>query len=115
MPTVNLIILLTSIFSIHTMTAIKHLLHINAPREKVYKAITTIDGLSNWWTKETTGESKVGGVLEFRFANLGFNKMKVKELNENDSVVWECVDGPPEWIGNTISFKLDDNVTKTRV
>jgi hypothetical protein len=33
----------------------------------VYKALTTREGLSAWWTTDTQGESKVGGVLQFRF------------------------------------------------
>ena len=49
------------------MAAIKHLLHINASREKVYEALTTIAGLSKWWTKQTTGDTKIGGVIQFRF------------------------------------------------
>ena len=48
------------------MSSIKHLFHINTPRNKVYKAITTVDGLSNWWTNQTSGESKLSGLLEFR-------------------------------------------------
>src|SRR4051812_11666987 len=97
------------------MAAIKHLFHINAPRQNVYSALTQIEGLSNWWTTETSGESKAGGVVEFRFSTFGVNKMLVKELKENETVAWQCVDGPPEWIGNRISFKLDDNAGKTRV
>ena len=97
------------------MAAIKHLFHINAPREKVYKALTTIDGLSGWWTEGTSGESKLGGVIDFRFGAHGVNKMKVIELKENESVVWECIDSHPEWIGTVLSFKLDENDGKTRV
>jgi uncharacterized protein YndB with AHSA1/START domain len=97
------------------MAAIKHLFHISAPREKVYKALSTIDGLSNWWTKETTGESTLGETIAFQFGSYGVNKMKVKELKENDSVVWECVESAPEWIGTVLSFKLDDNDGKTRI
>ena len=32
-----------------------------------YKALATIEGLSAWWTDDTQGESKVGGVIKFRF------------------------------------------------
>ena len=46
----------------------------------VYKALTTIDGLSAWWTTDTQGESEVGGVLQFRFGTGGFD-MKVLELH----------------------------------
>jgi hypothetical protein len=41
-----------------------------------YKALTTLDGLSGWWTNNTQGEDKVGGVLQFRFGAGGID-MKV--------------------------------------
>jgi uncharacterized protein YndB with AHSA1/START domain len=96
------------------MISIKNLFHINAPKEKVYKAISTIDGLSNWWTTETTGESNVDGTIQFRFGRQGPD-MKVTELIPNESVTWEGVGGPEEWLGNTFTFKLDENEGKTRV
>jgi uncharacterized protein YndB with AHSA1/START domain len=72
----------------------------------VYKALTAIEGLSEWWTTTTEGQSKIGGVLQFRFGNGGFD-MKVLELDPAGRVVWQVVDGPEEWIGTTVSFDLD--------
>ena len=72
----------------------------------VYKALTTIEGLSAWWTTTTEGESTVGGVIRFRFGNGGFD-MKVLELDPARRVVWRVVEGPEEWIDTTISFDLD--------
>ncbi len=42
------------------MASIKHLFHINGPKEEVYNALTSIDGLSNWWTVHTSGEATPG-------------------------------------------------------
>jgi uncharacterized protein YndB with AHSA1/START domain len=97
------------------MSSIKHLFHINAPKQKVYEAISTINGLSNWWTVQTSGESKPGSVIQFRFADMGGPDMKVKEMNADKSVTWECVASPHGWVGNTFTFTLDDNDGKTRV
>ncbi|MEO8151261.1 MAG: SRPBCC domain-containing protein [Bacteroidia bacterium] len=96
------------------MAAIKHLFHINAPKDKVYEALTTITGLSNWWTKQTTGNTDTGGVIHFRFGEFG-NDMKVTAMKPNESVSWECVDGSPDWVGTKINFLLDTNDGKTRV
>jgi uncharacterized protein YndB with AHSA1/START domain len=71
----------------------------------VYKALTAIDGLSGWWTTTTEGESKIGGLLRFRFGNGGFD-MKVLELDPARRVAWRVVDGPEEWLGTTVSFDL---------
>lgn len=53
----------------------------------VYQALTTLDGLSAWWTDDTGGDSKVGGVLQFRFGAGGFD-MKVLELEPARKVLW---------------------------
>lgn len=49
------------------MYCIKHLFHINASKEEVYKALTTIEGLSQWWTNQTSGNPALDGIIEFRF------------------------------------------------
>jgi uncharacterized protein YndB with AHSA1/START domain len=77
--------------------------------DDVYQALTTIEGLSGWWTSDTKGDSsKVGGVIQFRFGNGGFD-MKVLELEPAKRVLWQVVDGPEEWLGTTISFDLKQN------
>ncbi len=74
----------------------------------VYNALATIEGLSSWWTSDTRGESNVGGELQFRFGDGGFD-MKVLELEPGKRVLWQVIDGPDEWIGTKISFDLNQN------
>jgi uncharacterized protein YndB with AHSA1/START domain len=74
--------------------------------DKVYRALTTREGLAGWWTTDTHGESnKVGGVIEFRFRGGGFD-MKVLELQPAKRVLWEVIAGPDEWIGTKVSFDI---------
>jgi uncharacterized protein YndB with AHSA1/START domain len=73
--------------------------------DDVYQAVTTRDGLSAWWTSDTQGEGKVGGVLKFRFGGGGFD-MKVLELQPAERVRWQVVEGPEEWIGTKINWDL---------
>jgi uncharacterized protein YndB with AHSA1/START domain len=77
----------------------------SSSQNDVYKALTTVEGLSAWWTNDTRGESNVGGVLLFRFGGGGFD-MKVLELQPAKRVLWQVVDGPEEWIGTKISWDL---------
>src|SRR5271156_3855118 len=72
----------------------------------VFKALTTVEGLSAWWTTTTEGESNVGGVLRFRFGAGGFD-MRVLELDPARRVLWQVVDGPEEWLGTKIGFDLE--------
>ena len=74
----------------------------------VYNALATVEGLSSWWTSDTRGESNVGGELQFRFGDGGFD-MRVLELEPGKRVLWQVVDGPEEWLGTKISFDLNQN------
>jgi uncharacterized protein YndB with AHSA1/START domain len=71
-----------------------------------YKVLTTCEGLSAWWTDNTKGENKVGGVLKFRFGERGGFDMQVLELKPSQRVLWQVIDGPEEWIGTKVSFDL---------
>lgn len=95
--------------------SIKHLFHIDASPEKVYEAITTINGLQNWWTVETDGDPSLGGLICFRFGEHGGPDMKVTKMKTNSVVKWECVKSDHGWAGHTFRFELDENEGKTRV
>jgi len=76
--------------------------------DDAYKALATVEGLSRWWTSDTRGQCKVGGVLQFRFGAGGFD-MKVLELQPAKHVLWQVIDGPEEWLGTTVMFDLKKN------
>ncbi len=44
--------------------------------DTAYKALTTLEGLSGWWTTNTQGETKVGGVILFRFGAGGIERIR---------------------------------------
>ena len=87
------------------MPDILHRVGIKSSLDDTYKALTTVKGLSGWWTKNTQGDGKVGGVLQFRFGAGGFD-MKVLELDPGRRVLWQVVEGPEEWIGTKVSWDL---------
>jgi len=93
------------------MTDIVHRIGIKAPAAEVYAALSTIPGLAAWWTEETTGDPRVGGVISFVFhletgELLGGFDMEVIELSPSDKVRWRVKNGPPEWIDTHIEFSL---------
>ena len=92
------------------MVDILHRVGIKSSLDEVYKALTPREGLAGWWTNNTQGESRVGGVLQFRFsaggAEIGGMEMKVLELDPARRVLWQVVGGPEEWIGTKISWDL---------
>ena len=93
------------------MVDILHRVGIRASLDEVYRALATREGAAGWWTTNTQGESKVGGVLQFRFSadgkQIGGFDMSVLELKPGERVLWQVVDGPAEWIGTKISFDLE--------
>ncbi len=84
------------------MVDILHRVGIKSSPSEVYTALTTVEGLAGWWTTDTQGEDDI---LRFRFAAGGFD-MKVLELDPGTRVLWEVVDGPPEWIGTHVAWDL---------
>lgn len=88
------------------MVDILHRIGVLASPEDVFAALTTVDGLAGWWTQETDGDGGVGGKLRFRFGDVGGFDMAVVEADPGEQVVWEVVDGPEEWIGTAIRFRL---------
>jgi len=100
------------------MVDITHRIGIRSSADQVYKALSTIQGLANWWTEEVEGEEKIGGRIKFTFRSeagdvKGQMVMEVLELTQQQAVRWQCVDGPAEWIGTSITFDLsqqDDQI-----
>jgi hypothetical protein len=87
------------------MNDILHRVGIIASQNDVHAALTTIDGLSGWWTEDTTGDPD--GVIAFRFASAGGDGFDMKVLETAPGLIrWEVVGGPDEWIGTEISFTL---------
>lgn len=97
------------------MKTIHHLVDIAAPREDVYAALTTRDGLASWWSTAVETDGEVGGIVDFTFED-GFNPdMRITELTAPETVRWECVGGHEPWADNRFDFELESTATGTRV
>ena len=92
------------------MFDILHRVGIKASPQTVYQALATPEGVAGWWTAETQGDRKQGGLIRFRFTEqgreIGAFEMKLAELRPDARVVWEVIKGPAEWIGTQIRFEL---------
>jgi uncharacterized protein YndB with AHSA1/START domain len=100
------------------MPDIIHRIGIKSSPPKVYKALSTLDGLAHWWTEEVEGDEQVGGRIEFTFRSetgdiKGKMVMEVQELSPQKNVRWRCVDGPDEWIGTDITFEWSEQADQT--
>lgn len=93
------------------MPNIIHKVGIKSTTKNVYNALSSIDGLSQWWTNDVQGTSHENGEITFTFKTpsnevIGQMVMKVKTIAPGEKVEWTCLKGPADWIGTTITFDL---------
>ena len=95
------------------MATLYHEVWINASTAKVYRAISTADGVSGWWDKQTAVQTDQGIVLEHNPGpEHGVVKMKVLDLTQDKRVEWECISTHPHsspasaWTGTHVIFDI---------
>lgn len=92
------------------MNDIMHWISIDAPPERVFEAVTTAEGLSEWWTADVEATPHEGSVSVFGFNNRAVVfRMRVDELASPRRVRWTCVGDFLEWEGTRIEFHVREN------
>lgn len=95
------------------MKTILHSVHIHAPPGKVYRALTTREGLSGWWTRGVAVDEREEGIIDFTFHGDFHPNMRQTTLSANRLVEWKCISGHDNWLENTFSFELSDRDGET--
>ena len=90
-------------------------MHINSPKEKVFKSLTNSNELSKWYTTVVKGEFKLNEIITFEFVNFAEFKFKVIALTQNESVHLKVVESKFDNLGHIMKYDLDENNGKTRV
>ena len=93
------------------MADIIHGVGVKAAVSSVYAALSTVEGVARWWTKETSGSSAIGRTIGVRFLaadgkEIGSMAMEVVALDFNRKVQWHVTAGPEEWVGTDVTFIL---------
>ncbi|MFT5049641.1 MAG: hypothetical protein ACI8QZ_001034 [Chlamydiales bacterium] len=88
------------------MQQITHFVTIGASPERVFWALTTLEGLSGWWTERASIDGPFDGVLKFQFLPDFNPSMEVIEAEENLRVKWKCVSGHTAWRDSEFRFDL---------
>lgn len=81
----------------------------HAPRERVFEAIATLDGLRGWWTTLVSGSTKVGGEVRFDFKGMDEHIiMRVDAARRPSSLRWTCLlhTDLEDWSGTKVMFQL---------
>jgi uncharacterized protein YndB with AHSA1/START domain len=83
------------------MPNILHRVGIAAELNHVFEALTSVDGIKNWWSAETQGVASEGGTFQFRR-----NRLKVVQA-EPKLVIWHYSGPAEDWVGTEIRFRLE--------
>ena len=86
------------------MYEIFHRVTYNVPPDTLYNAITSSEGLSNWWTTKVDTDSK--SYAHFSFGDGSHVvKMNVTQMEPNSLLRWQCAQGP--WQGHNFQFAIE--------
>lgn len=96
------------------MADIIHRIGIRAPAAKVYDALATAQGVSGWWTRDTTSTAPLGGTVNVAFhdtsgTEIGTMDYEMTKLVSDREVQWRFLAGPPEWLGTHVTFQLAED------
>jgi uncharacterized protein YndB with AHSA1/START domain len=87
---------------------ISHKIRIKAPRENVFKALSTAQGLKGWYTPHLQGDIAEGREAVFSFTGREPFRWRFTEMSPQSQVRWECVEGPGAAGGTTVTFRVSN-------
>tara|TARA_B100001564_G_scaffold319564_1_gene296897 strand:- start:236 stop:658 length:423 start_codon:yes stop_codon:yes gene_type:complete len=93
------------------MHQIEHLLHINAPLNKVYEAIKDVENIKQWYTTDVV--DNLDNTKTFKWGEM-FLITKCNEI-ENEKITWEFLESSMPIESLFMTYELSENEGKTRV
>jgi hypothetical protein len=88
------------------MAELKFMIDVDCDSDLLYQQLSTISGLSTWWTRYTSKDNDKANRIHFDFANEARISIEVMETNKSDLVKWKYVGSDPEWKGSVIQFEI---------
>jgi hypothetical protein len=86
---------------------IVHELTIAAAPDAVFEAITSQAGLAQWWDRRCDRSLEPGQVATLPIAGDQI-VARIDVADRPEVVLWECVQGPSEWIGTSVAFRIEE-------
>lgn len=97
------------------MKSVEHYFKSKSSSTKIYTALTTIEGLSCWWTADTIGSAALGDSLYFSFGQYAMFEFQVALLDPGKLVSWKFLHGNPDWENTYVTFILEEQDGETTV
>jgi uncharacterized protein YndB with AHSA1/START domain len=97
------------------MPDIYHTFPINAPADKVFRGISTSEGIDRWWTKASLGAPQLNAVYKLSFGP-GYDwSAKVSKFKENNVFELTMTESDKDWNGTKVGFILNQKTKSTEV
>jgi len=99
------------------MADIIHEFFVKAQPEQVFQLFATPDGMDKWWTKTSSGESRVGATMRLYFGADYDWKAKVTRYEPPSSFELQITEAHPDWISTRVGCELSatgNNATRVR-
>jgi len=98
------------------MQTIYHDFIINVSRDKVFEAISTPQGLNDWWTLRCDGKPALGEKYNLYFAEEYDWFAKISKFSENAIIEFTMKEAMEEWLPTRFGFILkEENTNRTYV
>ena len=97
------------------MPDIFHTFPINASAVKVYRGISTPEGLDSWWTEKSEGQAASGLIYKLYFGQDHNWKAVVTRCTTNREFELQMTDADSDWLATKVGFSLhakESNVTE---
>ncbi len=92
------------------MHDIVHQLTIHAAPAQVFAAVSTPEGLASWWTDDVSGGADEGESFTVGFGeHRAAMTFRIDALEPPSLAHLTCTDGPEEWPGTQVAFRLADH------
>lgn len=99
------------------MHTIYHDLTINVTAEKVFDAVSTPYGLSDWWINRCSGKCELGAVYNLYFSDEYNWFAEIVKLIHNEEIEFKMTKAMPEWMPTSFGFILKEeksNITSVQ-
>jgi uncharacterized protein YndB with AHSA1/START domain len=95
------------------MLTLRHAMKINAPRDRVFSALADIDEMAAWHIGGVDGDIAVGSTFRLNpIPGLVFG-WRTEEIVAGEAIRQQCVEGPGNSAGKTLTFTLSDDAEGT--
>lgn len=95
------------------MPEIDHEIKVSAPPERVFAALTTLEGVKGWHTPNASGDGSVGSEWVFAFADHPEFRWEITQSDAPGRVAWRCTRGPGDSVGTTATFVITPVADRT--